>query len=552
MKRNIYTGAGALIFGLLFSAFSCAFYPEPEYGTLVFNLGSASGENPRAAALPETLINTLRYRITLSASGQSEQHIIDPGQAFTGIKLLPGEWHILAEAFTLTAGGLEDQLAGTGAASVVIRAGEIARADINMTVNKDFIIPGGDGDEPPEGGVISVTIHPDTAAVITGKSKQFTATVTVSGSAAETVTWSVEEPHHPDTAISAGGLLTVAAGETEASLTVRVVSTENAAKFAAAAVTVIDPSGGLLVDESGNIADVTTPFNFANALVWLGSNAEDDAEYTLYLENETLPRQTLNSGAFNNKSNVSIILMGTGTTELTLAASPNGSLFTIESGVTLTLENITLKGKTGNNNASLVTVNSGGTLVLKEGGVITGNTNMGTSRSTINSYHIEAFGGGVKVASGGAFIMNGGSITGNAVAPSGSNYGAGSNPMYVSAYGGGVYVEAGGSFTMVDGAISKNTVTASATYSAGITSASAYAGGGGLYIVNGGIFSKSGGIIYGKEAAAALKNTVSARTNSSTSYPTNSAIYGTTPIGGKDSTVDETMRYNATDGWTTD
>jgi hypothetical protein len=138
--------------------------------------------------------------------------------------------------------------------------------------------------------------------------------------------------------------------------------------------------------------------------------------------------------------------------DITLNA--NGALLTVGSGVTLTLKDITLKGKS-DNNGLLVQVNTGGELVLENGAVITGNTGDN--------------GGGVQVA-GGTLTMTGGKISGNTR----GGYGA---------TGAGVYMS-GGDFTMSGGEISGN-----------------YArdGGGGV-VMSGGAFTMNGGEIKNNSA----------------------------------------------------
>jgi hypothetical protein len=134
----------------------------------------------------------------------------------------------------------------------------------------------------------------------------------------------------------------------------------------------------------------------------------------------------------------------TGTALLTLGAESGSSL-------TLVLQDITLRGKSGNN-ASVVRVNDRGPLVMKAGALITGNTSSG---------------GGVFVSSGGTFTMSGGAVTGNTT----------------SSYGGGVSVS-GGTFSMSGGAFSGN--TASSSY-----------GGGGVSVGYRGNFRSSGGAVSG-------------------------------------------------------
>ncbi|MDR2964740.1 MAG: InlB B-repeat-containing protein [Treponema sp.] len=129
--------------------------------------------------------------------------------------------------------------------------------------------------------------------------------------------------------------------------------------------------------------------------------------------------------------------------------SSNGSMFTVDNGVTLALtDGVTLRG-INNNNASVVRVVTGGTFTMN-GGEISGN---------INFEH----GGGVYIDAG-TFRMNGSAvITGNE-----------------AEYGGGVYIEAG-TFGMDSGTISSNT---------------AYSSGGGVYLENGN-FTMSGSTISG-------------------------------------------------------
>ena len=153
----------------------------------------------------------------------------------------------------------------------------------------------------------------------------------------------------------------------------------------------------------------------------------DNYFIVLGVDQECAP-QTLNYSG----STVGITLMADGA-ERTVQLFPTGVLFTVESGVTLTLErNVTLNG-------------------------------------LYNVYTL------VRITSGGRFTMNGGKISGNT-----TQYG-----------GGGVSVT--GMFYMYDGEISGNTASSTTT------------GGGGVYAD--GIFSKStGGVVYGSDAAAALKN----------------------------------------------
>jgi hypothetical protein len=125
-----------------------------------------------------------------------------------------------------------------------------------------------------------------------------------------------------------------------------------------------------------------------------------------------------------DNKNITVTIRGNGN-EVQL--SGNGSLFTLGatsgSSLTLILQDITLRGRSDNNN-SLVQVESGGTLETKAGSLITGNTNSDSS------------GGGVYVGDNGTFTMSGGVVSGNSTS--------------------GVSVGDNGAFSMSGGAVSGN------------------------------------------------------------------------------------------------
>ena len=168
----------------------------------------------------------------------------------------------------------------------------------------------------------------------------------------------------------------------------------------------------------------------AEKLAWINENVENNKAYTIEVDvNAEIDSRTL---YYASRSGVAIILKGIGG-ERIISLSPNssGSLFVVESGVTLVLDsNITLKGRSSGS-SSLVRVNSGGVFEMETGSKITGNT-------TSSSY--ATYGGGVYV-SGGTFTMNGGEISGNTA----DSLGGGS-------FGGGVYVN-GGTFIKLGGTI---------------------------------------------------------------------------------------------------
>jgi len=94
--------------------------------------------------------------------------------------------------------------------------------------------------------VSSVTVSPASVSIGQGGTQQFTAVVSGTNSPAQTVTWMVE--NGTASSISANGLLTVAAAETAAMLTVRATSTVNTSKSGTAAVTVTDAPRALSVN----------------------------------------------------------------------------------------------------------------------------------------------------------------------------------------------------------------------------------------------------------------------------------------------------------------
>jgi hypothetical protein len=195
-------------------------------------------------------------------------------------------------------------------------------------------------------------------------------------------------------------------------------------------------------------------------LDWLKANAESNTNYLIEVTgNEPIDGSTYNddgdlvySGhgqlSYSGKTNIGITLKGGGTVSL----SHKGYMFTVFSGVTLTLNNIKLQGE-DDNSGSLVDVLPNGKLVMNEGSHITGNT--------------CGIGGGVLVV--GTFNMTGGTISNNNVILA----------------GGGVFLDEKGTFNMSGGTISDN--KADEYFAGGVD-------------VSGGTFNMTGGIISGNKA----------------------------------------------------
>jgi fibronectin type 3 domain-containing protein len=298
--------------------------------------------------------------------------------------------------------------------------------------------------------------------------------------------------------------------------------------------------------------------NLFNALAWIKTNAVNNTSYTIRLnEDVSFAPYVLDSSAVNNKSGITIILKGNGA-ERKITLNANGSLFTVNTGVTLTLDDkVTLVGRSANTD-SLVKVYPGGKLVMNDGAKISGNRRNYTHDSstygggvriegvfTMNGGVISGNtawdGGGVYVTSSDTFTMNGGVISDNAATTGGGVYihsgtftmnggeisgNTVSTTSFVSSDGGGVYILSG-TFTMNGGKISGNAASSTGSNGGGVyiyngiftmsggeisgnAASSASSNGGGVSVSSIGTFTKSpGGIIYGSNASATLKNTAS-------------------------------------------
>jgi hypothetical protein len=236
----------------------------------------------------------------------------------------------------------------------------------------------------------------------------------------------------------------------------------------------------------------------ADKLTWLQTYAANGSEYILDVStDESISPLTLSRGK-------TITLRGDGANRV-ISLSSNGSMFSVQSGVTLVLDNnITLKGHSSNT-ASLVTVSNNGTLIMNNGVAITGNTyNTGNSGS----------GGGVSVS--GIFIMNGGTISGNTAYVGGGVYVYGSRSSVTMNGGtisgntssslGNIYLQSGATVTMSGGTISGNICPEFWVGGVGVYNGSSFIMSGGtisgntnygVYVQLSGIFTKTGGTITG-------------------------------------------------------
>ncbi|MDR0313795.1 MAG: hypothetical protein LBI14_09370 [Treponema sp.] len=264
---------------------------------------------------------------------------------------------------------------------------------------------------------------------------------------------------------------------------------------------------------------VTQGANLAAKLAWVKTNAQSNTNYIIEVSaDESLAPQTL---SYNRKTNIGITITGT-SVEPVISLSSKGSLFRVETGITLTLNNITLRGLS-DNDASLVNINTGN-LVMNAGSRITGNT---------KNYRGIQYGGGAVFMFRGTFTMNGGEISGNTANVLDTDW-------YISC-GGGVVMNGKVTFTMTGGEIFGNTAVG------------VYSSGGGVVMSNN-AYDKascriSGGVIYGSnEENESLRNTADRHAAASLdSYRYVIAEYGTFSGGkwiktGILTTTDNTIR----------
>jgi hypothetical protein len=215
---------------------------------------------------------------------------------------------------------------------------------------------------------------------------------------------------------------------------------------------VIPFSGSLAVngDSAIDLIRAAKQANQASVTVTLGPGTED-----VQLETQT----DLGNGLFltTSDSPANVVIDGGGRTiHLTNRPTVDGRIIiSVETGITLTLRNITFEGF-NNNYTGIINV-AGGNLIFENGATIRNNLN--------NSNY--ASGGGIHMT-GGTFTMNGGSISGN-VCTHRSVYNGYS-------LGGGIALF-GGTFTMNGGSISGNVAD---------VGKNVYVHGGATFIHNGG------------------------------------------------------------------
>jgi hypothetical protein len=276
----------------------------------------------------------------------------------------------------------------------------------------------------PSGGgnstvsAVTVTPNPATTTVGKGRTQTFTAAVTGTNGPAQTVTWTIDEPFVSGTAITTGGVLTVAAGESAASLTVRAVSTVDTGKSGTAAVTVITPLPEQITALAAGTSGSPTVFTLPGGTYPM---TRDDAislnnkhihikvpsgETALIQLTEAL--DNANDGLFH-LNNATLILgedSGGGTliidggNQAEPPVTGTGSLIRIVSGSSMEIKNgVTLRNNTSTGPGGAIYLFSGNTsgrAVLKiSGGTISGNKATWGGGIAINAYTTLTMTGGI-------------------------------------------------------------------------------------------------------------------------------------------------------------
>jgi hypothetical protein len=232
---------------------------------------------------------------------------------------------------------------------------------------------------------------------------------------------------------------------------------------------------------------------FVEQLAYIRNNAGDGVVYDIVVNNnEYIGPQTVSTMGIN----ITVNIHSASSSDVKfIQLEGAGYLFSVDTGITLKVQDIVLRGHNMNNKALVAVAN--GTLILNSGVKVIGNTNSGTEGGGIyvNGGILEmnegseisgniaipsySSGGGIYINNQGNATIRGGLITGNK-ANDGNAWG----------YGGGVCIRGSSTVSMSGGTISKNW---------------AGSNGGGVFIDNGSSFTKravppgsgSSGIIYG-------------------------------------------------------
>jgi hypothetical protein len=186
---------------------------------------------------------------------------------------------------------------------------------------------------PEETTVTGVTVSPATANVGKGGIQQFSAAVNGTGSPAQTVIWSIDDPHHTGTTISLSGFLTVSTVEAAATLTIRATSAVDTGKSGTAAVTVNNlPSTvtGVTVSPAAAIVLKEGTQSFTAAVNGTGSPAQT---VTWSVEGAA------NTGTVISSAGILTVAAAETATTLTVRATSTADT-TVSGTVTVTVTNV--------------------------------------------------------------------------------------------------------------------------------------------------------------------------------------------------------------------
>ena len=209
---------------------------------------------------------------------------------------------------------------------------------------------------------------------------------------------------------------------------------------------------------------VSTPITppgatFVEKLAYIRNNAGDGVVYDIVVDNnEYIGPQTVATLG----RNITINIHSASSADIkSIQLESQGHLFSVDTNITLKLQDIALKGMS-TNNVALVMIGQGGKLILNSGSKISLNGNGG-----------DQCGGGIRINGGILELNEGSEISSNRVTGS-------------SAYGGGIYVENKGNVTIRGGIITENSVDADRSW---------YGYGGGIYVTDNSMLAMSGGTI---------------------------------------------------------
>jgi hypothetical protein len=480
----------AFMFGLLVS--SCMspvqdYTPSAGKGAVRLNIGT-----PNRTLLPDHTLSS--YGILFTSPGKEDvsEEITDGVSG--DFELEVGTWTVRVQGF-LT--GIEDPVA-EGRGTAVVAVGTEVTVPINLYWSVPF--------ETGSGTFIYNITFPDSLTLASMKLTKFgltTAYTTVNLLTAGTVI----PDSVTETINSTGTLAGVPAGYYELVINLREDISGGYQSFEKVDIlhimenTITHTDDGYDLSSAAfksTVSSTTAGTTLKDKLDEIGAATGNNFIVTLNQNETSFAPYTFASAQFRGKT---ITLVGNGSGKDTVTLKGPGCIFRVEAGVTLALNNITLRG-VSNNDSYFITAISGGTIIMNEGSKITGNT-VTTYKDWYN------YVAGIYIQSNSYFIMNGGEVTGHTMNvrngyPGGISNNGGNvtiNSGTISGNtgdsGGGIYNSSSGKLTINGGTISGNTAR-SYTVSG---SSNTYSGEGGGVCNYYGTFVMTGGTITSNSAS---------------------------------------------------